>query len=375
MIFPTLEKYSGKTSRHTCPNCGKNREFTRYVKQDGSYIADNVGKCNRASCGYHYSPKRYFADNSTNADKLEPTIRSHGIRLGRQKQTVIKPDYLDPEHLAETIGGYEENAFVRFLVSLFPNDPEDVFQAIKVYIIGTKDGFTSFPTITSTGKLCKAKLIKFDPATGKRIKDGYSISSLEAKLKRPGLLKENFETDKEVFFGEHLLGKFPGRPVSIVESEKSAVIGSICKGVFPDMVWLAAGSLSWLNADRVARLGRDRKIILYPDTDIDGKCISKWQVIASEARKRGFSVYVSDLIEKNATVEEKAKGYDLADYLIREQSRRNDPALQEDFRTIIEDRLAILTVDGGMSEREAEDHILSSGFYQIALSNVLRQRS
>lgn len=372
MIFPTLEKYSGKASRHTCPNCGKHREFTRYVRQDGSHIADNVGKCNRASCGYHYSPKQFYVDNSKYSDwpKVSYNKRTR-IPITRQNNLVVKPDYISPVHLAETIGRYDQNTLVNFLIGLFPDDPEDVFRVVKDYLIGTKEGFTVFPTISKTGRICKAKLIKFDPTTGKRIKDDYSISSLEARLKKAGRLKDDFETDKNVFFGEHLLPKYPGLPVAIVESEKSAVIASLCKGVFPDMVWLAAGSLSWLNAERIARIGREQKIILYPDTDQDGKCIAKWQSVAANARKRGLVVNVSNLIENNATAEEKAKGYDLADYLVREQVRRNDPVLQEQFQSIIEERLVVLTIAGGMDDEMAEEHILASGFYERTLRDVL----
>ena len=40
--------------------------FTRYIDTEtNQYIADDVGKCNRLDkCGYHYTPKQYFSDNS-----------------------------------------------------------------------------------------------------------------------------------------------------------------------------------------------------------------------------------------------------------------------------------------------------------------------
>jgi rubredoxin len=60
-----LEKYRGPSTRYTCPECGKKKEFTRYIDIDtGNYIADHVGKCNREiNCGYHYTPKQYFEEN------------------------------------------------------------------------------------------------------------------------------------------------------------------------------------------------------------------------------------------------------------------------------------------------------------------------
>ena len=46
--------------------------FTRYIdtENNNQYINDNVGKCNRLDkCGYHYTPKQYFADNPHKRDK------------------------------------------------------------------------------------------------------------------------------------------------------------------------------------------------------------------------------------------------------------------------------------------------------------------
>ncbi len=260
---------------------------------------------------------------------------------------------------------------MQFLLGLFPFDAQDVWTSLAAYRIGTKDGFTVFPTITKSGKVCKAKLIKFNTETGKRIKDGYSTSSLEYCLKKEGKIQSEFFTDKEVFFGEHLLSKYPDLPIAIVESEKSAVIGSICDGVFPEMVWLACGSGDWLKTERLLRLGRNRTIWLFPDADTNGRWFSKWQRVASDARLHGLSVNVSDLIENRATDAERASGADLADYLICLQLERNDPANREAFRDGIEERLAILTIDGGLTQEQAEAQITATGFYQDAIQSAL----
>lgn len=370
-----------------CLQCGR-KSFKRVIETaSGNRLPDHVGRCDHESgCGYSYTWKQYFADN--------PEARSTGnghFRKGRKRripkptsnnknsvQSVSegrclnkKPEYLEIDHMLETLTGYAQNAFVQFLLTLFPYNPEDVFEAVEKYRIGTKDGFTVFPTISKNGKICKAKLIKFDVNTGKRIKDGYSISSLEAKLKKAGKLQSDFETNKDIFFGEHLLADFPDLPIAIVEAEKSAVIASICSGVFPDLVWLACGSGGWLKAERLKRIGHNRTILLIPDADTNGHWFNKWQAIASDARKSGLIVIVSDLIERRATDAEKAKGYDLADYLIREQARRNNPATREAFRDLIEERLGVMTFDGGMSEAEAESYLESSDFLQNAVQLVL----
>ena len=67
-----------------------------------------------------------------------------------------------------------------------------------------------------------------------------------SELIRSGLLKTDFNLN-QCFFGEHLLLNNK-KPVAVVESEKTAVIASIC---FPEFVWLAVGSKQNLNRKEV----------------------------------------------------------------------------------------------------------------------------
>ena len=56
--------YLEKTSKkYRCPSCKAEKRFKRYVfAHNNEYIHDLVGRCDREnSCGYHYSPKEYFA--------------------------------------------------------------------------------------------------------------------------------------------------------------------------------------------------------------------------------------------------------------------------------------------------------------------------
>ena len=66
-----LERYRGRSTRHTCPQCHRKGSFTRYIDthNNNEYISDNVSKCNRLDkCGYHYTPKQYFTDNPWKRD-------------------------------------------------------------------------------------------------------------------------------------------------------------------------------------------------------------------------------------------------------------------------------------------------------------------
>ncbi len=167
--------------------------------------------------------------------------------------------------------------------------------------------------------------------------------------------------------------------MAIVESEKSAIIASGC---MPEAVWLGSNSKQWLNATRLQGFG-NRSIILYPDAD----GYNQWSAIATDARRLGLNVKVSDLIETHATIEQKTNGYDLADYLIEQQIEinqtnefidfynsklarvLNDESLLTDFNSILDEQKSILVLDGNLSEIEAETQITRvKNFRNIVLS-------
>jgi hypothetical protein len=359
-----LEKYHGTTSRHTCPQCGKRREFTRFINTDtGEYLSDNVGICNRASsCGYSYTAKQYFADNPTGAKFTKVRAANWqqitNVTIGLQNQTTAF-DYIAPEHLTATLGNYDRNAFVQFLFDLFPDCSEEIQSVLKMYLVGTFDNYSCFPQIDRLNRVCKAKLIRFNRATGKRLKGEYDTSSLPAMLK----LKKDFNY-KQIFFGEHLLLKYPNKPVAVVEAEKTAIIASLC---FPESVWLACNSKTWLKVERLQSLG-NRQIILYPDAD----GFELWQTIATNSTRQGSTVKVSTVVDNHATAEQKANGYDLADYLIAQQDEinefneltdsynskvalvLNDESLFADFNSILNEQKAVLLSYGDLSETEVE---------------------
>ncbi|MEJ1730382.1 DUF6371 domain-containing protein, partial [Escherichia coli] len=111
----------------------------------------------------------------------------------------------------------------------------------------------------------------------------------------------------QCLFGEHLLRQHPTRPVALVESEKTAVI---CSAFWPQYIWLATGGKSQLN-DRLQVL-MGRKVVAFPD--VDGYL--EWKEKLS--RVRGLDIVVSDVLEKEATFEDRANHVDIADLLIRQ---------------------------------------------------------
>ena len=97
-------------------------------------------------------------------------------------------------------------------------------------------------------------------------------------------------------------------PVALVESEKTAIIASL---YFPQFAWLAAGSLTGLSTAKCKILA-GRTVVLFPD--IGG--YEKWSIKAKELSSITKFI-VSDLLERNATEEERRLGRDLADYLLK----------------------------------------------------------
>ena len=113
----------------------------------------------------------------------------------------------------------------------------------------------------------------------------------------------------QCLFGEHLLKMYPDKVVALVESEKSALIAS---GVYPEYIWLATGGKSQLSIDKLKVL-KGRTVIMFPD--VDG--YEYWKNKAKDVEVIGCKVVVSDLLENNATDEDRANKIDLADWLVR----------------------------------------------------------
>ena len=102
------------------------------------------------------------------------------------------------------------------------------------------------------------------------------------------------------------------KTVCVVEAEKTAVIMSEVK---PEYVWLATGGKTELNVAKLRPL-EGRRIILFPDTDVDGQTYRDWYDVAEAASDVfGHPVTVSTLLEQRATPAQKAAKIDLVDLL------------------------------------------------------------
>lgn len=313
MVNYSLQKYKGTATRHTCPNCGDRHSFAYYVDDSGVPLHPSVGRCNHeSSCGYHYTPKEYFHDRpecrtakSFSFDKNK-TERKTGQAF---RQTVT--GYISPQYVERSQSVHSN--FFRFISSLlgsyYGSKAKEVLRRLlEEYRLGaTRDGAVIFWQIDRENKVHTGKVMQYNPENGHRIKGGEALAVdwIHSKLKRQRVLPEEWQLS-QCLFGEHLLNVYPDKVAVLVESEKSAVIGS---AIFPGYVWLAAGGKSQMREEKL-RVLAGRTVLLFPDAD----AYAEWK---QRAECMSFcKVIVSDLIEKNATPEQKAAHIDIADWIV-----------------------------------------------------------
>ena len=304
-----MYKYSlhKKSIKHKCPQCKKNR-FVLYVDNEtGDYLSPDVGRCDReVNCGYHLTPKIYFK----NENKPFTPFTNYNV-----KDKLRVTNYHTKSELNSSLNNYDKNNFVQFLYSKF--DSIKVTNLLNEYKIGTSESWsdgTIFWQIDSHQKIRSGKVILYDK-NGKRTKYINWIHSLNIKSNRIDSFNLN-----QCLFGEHLISKYD-KPIAIVESEKTACIMNI---MFEKYLWLATGSLQGLNTKKIKVL-KNRTIILYPDLGIEGKNgspFTKWKTISEELRSNGYDIKTSDLLEKKGTKNEREKGFDIADYFIKNLTKK-----------------------------------------------------
>lgn len=288
------------SKKFNCPECGK-KTFVPFIDSiTGDKLPDKYGRCDREiNCAYFVSPYKDGFNKSL-------TINYNIAKPTKPVQT--KTSIVSGELLKQSRKAYQHNNFVQWLKAIF--GAVVTSELISRYHIGTSKhwpGATIFWQIDKLGNVRSGKIMLYNSQTGRRLKAEKCnyINWVHSVLK----LKD-FEL-KQCLFGEHLLKQYPTSPVGIVESEKTAIIASV---YFPELVWLAVGSLSNLTIDKCLALTA-RKVYLFPDLN----CFNKWKEKLDQISSKmpGTTFKISDFLQQNSTENEKQKGLDLADYLIK----------------------------------------------------------
>jgi hypothetical protein len=316
-----------------CPSCGAKGSFTRYRDYEtGLYIDDAVGACDRSNkCQYHMKPKEWFS--------LHPDKRANNASIKADPLYEPKPLVHIPfEALQATLSDYNQNSFINSLLECFP--AKKIEKAVSEYYLGTISSPASegnsksvvFWFIDCSNNIRAGQVKQFDPncktvkitIEDRDIKAFWIHKLLKKQHNRKGIelpqwLKDYEQAEKVTcLFGEHLLNKYPGKPVALVEAPKSAIIGSI---MYPDLVWLATSSLSYLTKQR-CRVLQGRNVVLFPDCGVPNKrtgltCLDQWKDRVSEFEEIARFAF-STLLEENTTTEQKDQGFDIADLILSE---------------------------------------------------------
>jgi hypothetical protein len=248
---------------------------------------------------------RFFnADSSPIIYKVSKPVPQKPIKVG-----IIPKEYLKMD---------SQSSFIYFLSKYF--SIEQMQFSICAYNLGAyhdtdsaeTDGVV-FPYIDINYNYRAGKVMYYN-YDGHRRHDRFN--SVQSILKKKNLIDPD-ATYTECLFGEHLLRKFPNKMIAICESEKSAIIGSI---IFPNFIWLATGGKAKTDLTKYEVL-KGKNVILFPDADGYNDWCELGRQLSSICR-----VIVSDIIEKNATEQEKINKIDVADWLIKQlQLSRKEP--------------------------------------------------
>ena len=299
-----LQKYKFG-NRYTCPQCGRKRCFARYVDEQGLItFPDTVGRCDHEqSCGYHYTPSDYFKDNPDANSKYD--WRNEASINVKKKERPL-PIFIESKLMEQSLRSYQVNPLYQYLSMVFGK--EETERLFALYKVGTSkkwNGSTVFWQIDINGNVRTGKIMKYDAKTGHRIKKPHSmVTWVHSELKILDF------TLRQCFFGEHLLADITrNKTVAIVESEKTAIIAM---HFISDFVWLATGGMNGCFNKKVVEVLKGREAVLVPDLGATDKWKSKIPLLQSVCK----SVAISNILEDNATEEQKAKGLDLADFLL-----------------------------------------------------------
>lgn len=96
----------------------------------------------------------------------------------------------------------------------------------------------------------------------------------------------------------------------MVESEKIALIAS---NYLPQFLWIATGGKNGCFNNKALSVLRNRDVVLFPDL----RATATLQEKLSPMNALGIRASLFDFLEQQATQEDKAKGLDIADYLLR----------------------------------------------------------
>lgn len=334
---------SNTVQKIDCPFCRAKKHWQRYIDvETGEVLPENHGRCdNSDKCGKWITPKdtgysKTICEQEKRSDfELFLKHKNHS-----QNETKTEPIYFNYETFQYTLAKerYEKNVFVQNLIKniQFPFPRNEVEKTLQLYKSGTitkgyMRGAITFPFIDAQGNVRAIQVKEFDKQNHTKATD-YLHSIIIKHYNRndiqlPKWLEEYSNQQKFVscIFGEHLLSIYKSNPIALVEAPKTAIYGALYFGL-PEsedsFIWLAVYNKSSFSFDKLKVL-EGRKVIVFPDLSKKGDTYKEWQEKSKQYEKqlKNTRFIFSDLLEKYASDEERNRGLDIADFLIKQDWR------------------------------------------------------
>ena len=286
------------SKKYKCPNCGR-FSLVVFIDSESNEIMQNYGRCDRESkCGFFYHPSKDGFKNCKSSMVVDHS--TYEFFPSFHKNDLVE------------ISMKHDNNFLKYLRFLFGIIKANEIQ--QKYKIGTLSEFnngTIFWQIDEHKKVRAGKVIQYFE-TGKRTKN---ITWMHQFLKRKNAISD-FNLS-QCLFGLHLIIEDKSSIIALVESEKTACVMSV---KFPEFLWLSCGAKGEFKLKKLEPI-KHRKIIAYPDCEIqkNGKTTyQEWKRKATEFNSLGFEIYVSDLLEKESSLQQKKQGIDIADFFMKQ---------------------------------------------------------
>jgi hypothetical protein len=327
------------------------------IQPAGAYVAEYFLQNNASAPNYLGMDCKYFT----------PEGKATEVQVTLKEQKKLEQVFIPIEVFEQTLQPerYELNVFLQNLLSHvpYPLELSEVERIVSLYYLGTiarseRIGAVTFPFIDSVGNVRAVQVKQFNEMNHTVSTDFlHSIIYRNASTK-PDWLEayQNQETKVTCLFGEHLLPRYPNNPVALVEAPKTAIYGALYFGLpesQKDWLWLAVYNLSSLNLERCKVL-KGRSVFLFPDLSKDGRAFQSWSDKAKQFEHLlpNTRFTVSNLLEHEATEEQRLAGFDLADYLIQQDWRkfRNQTPEENENRRIKQLRKAIGETESAISE-------------------------
>ena len=303
-MFKSISKLSSRYNE-----AENNRKFTNALHTNNKVsIASLIYMCRQHGIDTN---RFYIKDTVDYAQPIATPVNHH--------QRSMPPVAVPRDYVLRSLDRNLRSDFVSFL-KLMVADVDKIVDIVNAYQLGvTKGGHVIYWYIDKGDVARMGKVMAYKP-DGHRNKSVTPLS-IPNELSKRGELYADYAI-KQTLFGEHLLNlsTSKGKTIGIVESEKSAVICSLC---IPHLLWMATGSKGNLQEERLSAI-KERLAILFPDTDTDGKTYSEWQSRASELNAKGWHLQACDYLERVATAEQRKDKIDIADLLIEDIVHHRD---------------------------------------------------